>query len=115
MALDKVGKLDKVELVYPVRGYSFMACDRDSSLIKIKRKRIERLYLIEEILNLILNVSSNPSKFSLYLMKHDAFVIFSIWWPSYYKKSCLSNSPSAKKIRQNSNYLLIIPRSVIEW
>jgi hypothetical protein len=92
MALVEVGKFDSVELLYPIRGHSFMPCDRDFSLIKRKLRKIDRLYLIEEILDVIRSASINPAKFQVHLLSHDAFLDFNNWWPIYYKKTCLSNS-----------------------
>ena len=87
MVLVEVSKFDSVELFYPIRGHSFMPCDRDFSLIKRKLRRIDRLYLLEEIVNVIRNASRNPSKFRVNLPRPDAFLNFGNWWQSYYKKS----------------------------
>ena len=87
-----------VELFYPIRGHSFMPCDRDFSLIKRRLRRINRLYLLEEIVNVVRNASRNTSKFLVHLPRHDAFLNFGNWWQSYYEISCLSNSSFGIKV-----------------
>ena len=57
MALVEVSKFNSVELFYPIRGHSFMPCDRDFSPIKRKLRRIDRLYLLEEIVNVMMNAN----------------------------------------------------------
>lgn len=45
--LTDTGRFDKIEQYFPVRGHSFLPCDRDFSNIKKKLKKIDRVYTLQ--------------------------------------------------------------------
>ncbi|CAH1990501.1 unnamed protein product [Acanthoscelides obtectus] len=51
---------------FPVRGHSYMPCDRDFAMVKRKIKKNDRMYN-KRYVSLILN-SSTKNKFSVYVM-----------------------------------------------
>jgi len=65
MGLVENKRFKEVQVLYPMRGHSFMPCDRDFGLIKRSLVKYERLYTIDQYINLISEASKIPNKFSV--------------------------------------------------
>lgn len=55
LALTDSGKFESVIEFFPTRGHSYLACDRDLSLVKRQLKNHDRLYSMDEIRSIILS------------------------------------------------------------
>ncbi|KAJ4429518.1 hypothetical protein ANN_21687 [Periplaneta americana] len=57
--LTDASRFERIEQFFPVRGHSFLSCDRDFATIKHSLRRYDRLYSVHEITELI--IQSNAS------------------------------------------------------
>lgn len=64
MELVESGRSSKVEQSFPVRGYSFLPCDRVFGTIKRKLRKHDRVYIVHEYTKLII-VSSASNAFTV--------------------------------------------------
>lgn len=92
-ALVDIGRFKTVNQYFPIRGHSYMPCDRDFAVVKRHIKKNDRIFLMKKYASLIIS-SSVKNNFSVYLIDKDNSVIkdFKKWWPQYYKKNCLSTA-----------------------
>ena len=98
MSLIELKIFEKVEIFFPIRGHSFMPCDRDFGLIKRQLNRAERFYTVPEYIQIISAASKNPQKFSIVEVSRDMIYDFKSWWSRFYKKTCLSNESYGKRV-----------------
>ena len=47
-ALALTNRFKKIDQYYPTRGHSFLPCDRDFSILKMKIKKSDRIYTLKE-------------------------------------------------------------------
>ena len=86
MALTNNKWIKKVNQFFPIRGHSFLPCDRDFSIIKRELRRHDRVYSIQEIKKIILKCS-NQRKFLVVGVESSSLVYGGkSWWPVHYKK-----------------------------
>lgn len=82
-------KFENINHYYSQRGHSFNPCDRDFALIKRVLQKLDRLYTLEQIGELMIR-SSSYNKFLVKYVTSNDIMNFSRWWPQYYKKfACL--------------------------
>lgn len=93
MALIDLGRFKTVNQYFPIRGHSFMPCDRNFAVVKKNIKKNDRIFLLKEYAELIIT-SSSKGNFSVYLMDEENSVLkdYKKWWPQFYKKNCLSTA-----------------------
>ncbi|XP_046684818.1 uncharacterized protein LOC124370567 [Homalodisca vitripennis] len=84
-AITELKLFDKVEQYYPIRGHSFLPCDRDFSIIKRELRKNDRLYTVDQISDFILKSSKNE-KFVVHKVTTQQILDFKSWWPVFYKK-----------------------------
>lgn len=93
-ALVETGRFGKIDQIFPIRGHSFLPCDRDFAIIKRKLKRYDRIYDLHTYTEIIIISSSLKNKFTvheIYPENNQYFLKnFKSWWPTYYKKNCVS-------------------------
>lgn len=95
LALTASGRFARIESYFPVRGHSFLPCDRDFGLIKKRIKREDRLYVPEEYCSLVEESRSiKPSK--VVRVASESILDFQSWWSTYYKKSTTSMRTNAR-------------------
>lgn len=94
-ALADTDWLGIVEHYFPIRGNSFLNCDRDFGLIKRRLRKIDLIYTIHEYFKLIIH-SNNKNKFKVQLITHSD--IFESLWNKYYKKTCDSVTSSNRSV-----------------
>lgn len=63
-AMTELNEFKKIEQFYPVRGHSFLPCDRDFSIIKRELNRHDRLYSDDQVCELIMK-STKYDKFTV--------------------------------------------------
>lgn len=111
MALVEIKKFKKVQVFFPQRGHSFLPCDRDFALIKKQLNRVDRLYTLDEYVELIIKSSKNPEKFLVILVDKSMIYDFQIWFPQFYIKTtnaleCLSRNKTFKQRRTIEKFLI---------
>nr|CAH7750615.1 unnamed protein product [Callosobruchus chinensis] len=89
LALTDTKKFDKILLYFPVRGYSFLPCDRDFSIIKRALKKRDRIYNVHELTEIIAN-ASRTQKFQVREVYTIKITNFKAWWSRFYKKNAVS-------------------------
>ena len=89
LALASSQKFRKIFHYFPIRGHSFLPCDRDFGVAKRLIRKHDRIFLPEEYYDLI-EKSSKKGLFSIYRAKNENILDFKSWWPKYYKKTILS-------------------------
>lgn len=95
-ALVETGKFENIELFYPMRGHSFMPCDRDFGVIKRRLKKYDRIYDLHKYTKIIVK-SSSAKKFSVTEVATEDILNFKDWWPEHYKKMVSSEDRIKKK------------------
>ena len=110
MALCEIKRFDKINLVFPVRGHSFIPNDRDFGIIRRKLKKLERYYETDEVINLINSSSNIPGKFNVKKMSFEDFIDYGAWWPKFYKRTCLSNDSYGKKVLKSNKITFSISK-----
>ncbi|KAL1516149.1 hypothetical protein ABEB36_000068 [Hypothenemus hampei] len=80
------GRFDTIKHYFPIRGHSFLPCDRDFECIKRKIRKMDRIYTLDEYVQLILD-SSRTGRFSVEKVETNNILSFKSWWPKKYKKS----------------------------
>lgn len=79
LALNDTGKFKKIKHYYPVRGHSFLPCDRHFAIIKRSLRKHDRLNTVHQVTEIIIS-SSQSGKFTV--KQVDAIDIFDFmnWW-----------------------------------
>ncbi|CAH1114844.1 unnamed protein product [Psylliodes chrysocephalus] len=98
LALASSGRFNKIVHYFPIRGHSFLPCDRDFGVAKRLIRKQDRIFLPEEYYELI-ERSSSKSLFSIERVHNENILDFKKWWPKYYKKTVLSIDSYQKKIK----------------
>lgn len=68
---------------------------QDFGVLKRIIKKHDRIYVPDEYYSIMANASP---KFSVFLMQTNQILEFAKWWPTYYKKTCLSNESFGRKV-----------------
>lgn len=107
MFLTESKRFQKVEQFFPIRGHSFLPCDRDFSIIKREIKKHDRFYSIHEITQFIIK-SSKSHKFIVKEVCTDEILDFKKWWPMLYKKNCTSEETRKKTVPKDQKKKFMI-------
>nr|CAH7721041.1 unnamed protein product [Callosobruchus chinensis] len=89
LKLTDTKKFDKILQYFPVRGHSFLPCDRDFSIIKRALKKHDRIYNVHDLTEIIAN-ASRTQKFEVRDVNTIEITNFKAWWPRFYKKNAVS-------------------------
>lgn len=96
------GKFQKVQHFFPVRGHSFLPCDRDFGIIKKRLAKYDRIFSLPEIIDHI-KQSGKPGKFTVNEVKATDVLDFKGWWKRFYKKTTISeetkNQPREERVQ----------------
>lgn len=98
MCLVDNGRFKKIEQIFPIRGHSYLPCDRAFGVIKKKLRRIDRLYTIRELMELIVSSSAKPDFFTIHLVSGEDISDIKKWWIQHYKKTALSLETKDRRI-----------------
>lgn len=96
-ALVATGKYMKIEQYFPIRGHSFLPCDRDFAVLKRKLKLCDRVYTLKEYVELIIT-SSQKNKFQVVIPDCSDIIDYKRWWPRYFKKCVTSVETSGRGV-----------------
>lgn len=100
MALRATGRFQKIVQYYPIRGHSFLPCDRAFGTIKRKLRRFDRVYDIHKYTELIV-LASAKLLFTVKEIETKDIINFKNWWPKYYRLNCISNETKMNKDRNS--------------
>ncbi|CAH1995956.1 unnamed protein product [Acanthoscelides obtectus] len=64
LALADSGQFSKIVHYFPIRGHSFLPCDRDFAIVKRKLKKHDRISTVHQLAELIV-MSSKSNKFTV--------------------------------------------------
>lgn len=98
MALVGTGRFQEIDHMYPLRGHSFLPCDRAFGVIKKSLRRKERLYTPRQLVELIVTSSTVPDFFTVHYVTGDDILNFKQWWTRYYKKTSLSLETKERRV-----------------
>lgn len=98
MALVDSGRFRKIQQIFPMRGHSFLPCDRAFGIIKRSLRRKERLYDIQELLELIVSSSRQTDFFTVHLVSGKDVTEFKKWWVQHFKKTAISLETKDRRI-----------------
>lgn len=99
------GQFEKIIQYFPVRGHSFLPCDRDFGSIKRLLRRTDRIYTPQEYADLIVK-ASKVGRFSIHQVGTDEIISFKDWWPRSYKKTTNSDETSGRGVPKIKECLL---------
>lgn len=108
-ALVSLKLFQSVEQYYPVRGHSFLPCDRDFAVLKRKIKRQDRIFTIKEYAELIL-ASSTKKSFTVILPTSKDIIEYKKWWPIFYKRNMLSVETIGRNVSKENKVSLKISK-----
>ncbi|CAG4946643.1 unnamed protein product [Parnassius apollo] len=98
MALVDSGRFKKIQQIFPMRGHSFLPCDRAFGIIKRSLRRKERLYSVQELMKLIVSSSRQSDFFTVHLVSGEHVTEFKKWWVQHFKKTALSLETKDRRI-----------------
>ena len=96
-SLVKLGYFDKIVHIFPLRGHSFLPCDRDFASIELKKRRVETLYVPDQWIKII-ESSRVTNPFTVVRVTQDMIIDFTSGLAPYFKKN-LKNGRNALKFR----------------
>lgn len=88
-ALVDSDRFHKIELFFPIRGHSFLPCDRDFGIIKRKLNKVDRVNTLLEYVEHIVT-STTKQKFMVHVIDQSDIRDFKTWWTKLYKKNVVS-------------------------
>nr|CAH7734822.1 unnamed protein product [Callosobruchus chinensis] len=74
---------------YAIGGHSFLPCDREFSIIKRALKKLDRIYNVHDLTEIIAN-ASRTQKFEVREVNTIEITNSKAWWPGFYKKNAVS-------------------------
>lgn len=92
---------EQITHYFPIRGHSFLPCDRDFGLVKRCEKQVDRVYTPEQYSELVLK-SNNKEKFVCKTIDAKSIFSYMTWWPEHYKKMCFSVETSGRGISKDN-------------
>lgn len=102
LALIEIGRFDSIHHYFPIRGHSYLPCDRDFSVIKRKIKKTDRIFTMKQYAELMLHSTVVLDKFQVEVVESEKVKDFKSWWPQFYKKNVVSTETQARNIpREN--------------
>lgn len=90
-------RFSEINQFFPVRGHSYLPCDRDFSVIKRKIKTVDRTYTLHEYVEQIIT-SSDKMNFMVTVPQTEDIYDFKSWWKPFYKKRTISESSRGRHV-----------------
>lgn len=100
-ALTDIKRFDRIVHRFPVRGHSYLPCDRDFGLIKRAISKRDRVYVPKEYVELIVHCTRDD-KFLVHMVDTSEVLDFNLWWPKVYKEGGLSVESRVKAVPRQS-------------
>lgn len=89
LALVAIGRFKKIYQYFPVRGHSFLQCDRNFGVAKRKIRKLDRIYTPEQYADLI-KTSRKTSGFNVTQVSSENILDFKDWSTKNFKKTVKS-------------------------
>ncbi|KAI4468070.1 dna-directed rna polymerases i ii and iii subunit rpabc2 [Holotrichia oblita] len=83
------GRFDSIDQYFPIRGHSFLPCDRDFGHLKRKLKRFDRVHTLHQYIELIASANSKH-KATIHVVEGNDIINFKDWWRNIYKSTAVS-------------------------
>lgn len=101
-SLTMTNRFKVVHQYYPVRGHSFMPCDRMFGTLKREVRVHDRVYSPKEYNTMIKNAKKNDPPFQVETVGCQSILDFKKWWPQYFVKlpASIENKKDKFKISQ---------------
>lgn len=90
MSLSISGRFKNVNVYFPVRGHSFLPCDRVFGTIKRVIRNHDRIYSPGQYCDLILSAKKKHPLFQVKQVKNEEITDYKNWWPTCFKKTTKS-------------------------
>lgn len=90
MGLSIFGRFKNINVYFPVRGHSFLPCDRDFGTIKRVIRHHDRIYSPEQYCDLILSAKKKQPLFQVKHLRNEEITDYKNWWPTFFKKTAKS-------------------------
>lgn len=97
-------RFKKINMYFPVRGHSFLPCDRNFGVIKRVVRNIDRIYSPEQYDEIIRGAKKTAPLFEVHQVKNEDIKDFKKWWPIYFKKTCKSLTQGSTESFKVSKY-----------
>ena len=85
----------KIVHVFPIRGHSFLPCDRDFASIELRKRKIETLYVPDQWVQVIEEARIH-NKFMVVQMEQSDFFDFKEHQNTFFKKNVKSSETKKK-------------------
>lgn len=86
LTLIKLRRFKSIVHIFPVRGHSFLPCDRDFASIEFKKRKVETLYVPEQWYDIILS-SRVSNKFEVVRTSQEFIFDFQSHLATFFKKN----------------------------
>lgn len=86
-ALTMNGRFQVINQYFPIRGHSFLHCDRNFSVIKRSLKKFDRIYSPDQYNEIITSSKKKKPKFQVKRLTNTDILDFKGCWPQYFKKT----------------------------
>lgn len=83
-------RFKEIHEYFPVRGHSFMPCDRTFGLIKRVIRKHDRIYVPDQYKELICKSKAKQPTFLVTDVCNEDIINFKSWWPVHFKKTTQS-------------------------
>lgn len=94
------GRFKSISHYFPIRGHSYLPCDRDFSVVKRKLRKVDRVYVPMKLTELVIH-SSSKSNFEVQMVESSDILDVKSWWPNYYKKNDLSIESRGRNVSRS--------------
>lgn len=97
LSLTDTERFQQIVHYFPIRGHSYLACDRNFSVVKRAIKKLDRIYTMKECLEIVVN-SSAKGNFTGIMVDGEDILDFKSWWTTLYKKTAISLETSKREV-----------------
>lgn len=95
------GRFTVIHQYFPIRGHSFLPCDRDFGLIKRAIRRHDRIYTPMQYVSIIANAKRSTPRFTVKVVETHEVLDFKAWWPVYFKKTAKEVAVTKQKLKES--------------
>lgn len=99
MGLVEDKRFEEIIHRFPIRGHSFLPCDRDFGVFKKKIKCCDRIYTPKEYCTIIANAKRDVT---VKMVEGADVIDVDTWWPKHYRKTTLSDESTGKNIPRSA-------------
>ena len=89
LALQATKRFKTIYHYFPIRGHSFLPCDRDFGTLKKLVRKHDRVYIPEDYESMVTECRKKQP-FTVKTITYNSVINFKNWWSQYYKKTCKS-------------------------